>query len=105
MLLRDNDMIRKWEEVTTTDTFTMYYASVFRGRLDSPRQRVTVKYVCMFCARANFERKLQVRHRHRQWNRAPNTSIRHPWSIGDLRRHCERQPGSNPSGCSIERRS
>ena len=30
-LLRDNDMIRKWEDVTTTDTFTMYYASVFRG--------------------------------------------------------------------------
>ena len=45
MLLRDNDMIRKWEDVTTTDTFTMYYASVFRGRLVVPRQRVHVKYV------------------------------------------------------------
>jgi hypothetical protein len=32
LLLRDNDMLRKWEDVTTTDTFTMYYASVFRGR-------------------------------------------------------------------------
>jgi hypothetical protein len=25
-------MLRKWEDVSTTDTFTMYYASVFRGR-------------------------------------------------------------------------
>jgi len=32
LLLRDNDMLRKWEDVSTTDTFTMYYASVFRGR-------------------------------------------------------------------------
>jgi hypothetical protein len=32
LLLRDNDMVSKWEDVTTTDTFTMYYASVFRGR-------------------------------------------------------------------------
>ena len=31
-LLHDNDMLRKWEDVSTTDTFTMYYASVFRGR-------------------------------------------------------------------------
>lgn len=91
-LLRDNDMLRKWEEVTTTDTFTMYYASVFRGRSVLPRDPkcpILLVHPRLICIDVLiFE--LQAHYRYWKRNCTSNSSICHPWSISDLCRYCER---------------